>query len=206
LYVPSPFPIPVPFLHSLAKAINSGWRNPIQPIGAKDTGAPYDLLEGVQDSPITNYTEIGAWAPLSDKRILTDPRCRLMLHINWKAQTLPIILGGLPSKSNIPPGHSEEEYYDLPQPSEEKIREVNPRSKIEEGVYRTPTFLVHGTNDELIPWEQSQGTFESLQREGVESGFVAVQGAPHICDLSTERESEGWKAVERGYEFICRFV
>lgn len=75
------------------------WRHPIQPVGAANRSEEYDVLEAVRDEPITNYSEVGAWEPLSDPRIHTDPRCRIVLHINWKAQTLPVILGGLPSKS-----------------------------------------------------------------------------------------------------------
>lgn len=71
---------------------------PPQPIGAEDRGMKYDVLEAVQDQPITNYGLVGAWEPLSDPRNLTDARCRIVLHINWKAQTLPVITGGLPSK------------------------------------------------------------------------------------------------------------
>ncbi|KAI1382713.1 uncharacterized protein F4822DRAFT_103323 [Hypoxylon trugodes] len=74
------------------------WRRPIQPIGAEDKGEKYDILEAIQEDPISDYCLVGAWEPLSDPRILTDPWCRIVLHINWKAQTLPIILGGLPSK------------------------------------------------------------------------------------------------------------
>ena len=74
------------------------------------------------------------------------------------------------------------------------------------GNYNTPTFLIHGTNDELIPWQQSKGTFDELVMRGIPSGIVLVEGAPHICDLSSEPESEGWKAVVRGYEFLGSFV
>jgi hypothetical protein len=58
------------------------WRHPIQPIDAEDKGYKYDVLEAIQDKPITNYGVVGAWEPLSDPRILTDPRCPVVLHIN----------------------------------------------------------------------------------------------------------------------------
>ena len=78
---------------------DSWWQSPIQPIGAEDVGLQYDVLEAVQDAPVTNYGVVGAWEPLSDPRILTDPRCRIVLHINWKAQTLPVIINGLPNRT-----------------------------------------------------------------------------------------------------------
>jgi len=38
--------------------------------------------------------------------------------------------------------------------------------------------------------------------KGVSSGLAIVEGAPHICDLSSNAESEGWKAVVKGYNFL----
>ena len=115
-------------------------------------------------------------------------------------------MGGLPSKSKVPSSAKTSDYHKLPQPSEEVIIKCSPRAQIVRENYSTPTFLVHGTNDELIPWQQSKGTFDELVKRGIPSGIVLVEGAPHICDLSSEPESEGWKAVVRGYEFLGSFV
>ncbi|KAF2275385.1 putative polyketide synthase [Westerdykella ornata] len=179
------------------------WTHPIQPVGAEDKGDEYDVLDAIQNGPITNYGVVGAWAPLSDSRISTDPRCRIVLHINWKAQTLPIIAGGLPSKKEAVPGVN---YNALPQPSKEQIQRISPRAQIGRGNYKTPTFIIHGTCDELIPWQQSQGTYEALVEQGVDAELVLVEGAPHITDLSSDPDSEGWKAVLRGYDFIEGYV
>lgn len=94
----------------------------------------------------------------------------------------------------------------LPQPTLEEIIACSPLAQIVRGNYQTPTFIIHGTNDDLIPWEQSQGTFDALLNEGVEAGLVLVEGAPHICDLSSNPASEGWKAVLKGYEFLTSHV
>ncbi|CZR52558.1 related to polyketide synthase [Phialocephala subalpina] len=183
------------------------WKHPITPEGAKDTGEDYDLFEAIQDEPVTNYGAIGAWAPMTDPRIRSDPRARLVLHINWKAQTIPLIIGGLPSKSKILSSSSNpRDYYNLPQPSSDKVIPCSPIAQIRNGNYKTPTFFVHGTNDELIPWQQTKRTFEELKGKGVQTELVLVKGAPHVCDLSSEAESEGWKAVVRGYEFLYSFV
>lgn len=182
------------------------WQNPIQPIGAADKGLEYDVLEAIQDEPITNYGIVGAWEPLSDPRILTDPRCRIVLHINWKAQTLPVIISGLTSRCKANAEDPAKDWNSLPQPSLDEIKRVSPRAQITAGNYQTPTFLVHGTADDLIPWEQSQGTYETLLEKGVVSGLALVPDAPHICDLSTDVESDGWKAVVKGYEFLARYV
>ena len=148
---------------------------------------------------------MGAWAPLSDPRIRTDPRCRIVLHINWKAQTLPIIIGGLPNKKKLTDSEIQK-WYGIPQPAIEKIVSVSPLAQIVQGNYHTPTFLIHGTEDDLIPWQQSQRTYNALVEHGVIAGLELVQGAPHICDLSSDPEAEGWKAALKGYDFISSFV
>ncbi|ORY67214.1 uncharacterized protein BCR38DRAFT_509936 [Pseudomassariella vexata] len=183
------------------------WRCPIQPVGAEDRGIKYDVLEAVQDEPITNYGVLGAWEPLSDPHILTDPRCRIVLHINWKAQTLPVILGGLVSRKKAAAQSSDVKDWNLlPQPTLDQIRAASPLAQIRQANYQTPTFLIHGTADDLIPWQQSRGTYEAMVNRGIAAGLALVEGAPHICDLSSDPESEGWKAALRGYDFISSYV
>ncbi|KAE9372419.1 BcPKS19, polyketide synthase [Stipitochalara longipes BDJ] len=183
------------------------WTTPIQPRGAEDSGEEYDLLEGVHDSPITSYDEVGAWELFGDPRVQTDSRFRLILHINWKAQTLPVIIGGLPSKSVLASKHKTiTDILHQPQPAKDKLQQCSPRAQIQKGNYRTPTFFIHGTDDELIPWQMTQGTYEVLRNSGVVSGMELVKDVGHICDLSSEPESEGWKATVKGYEFLFSFV
>lgn len=182
------------------------WRHPIQPIGAEDSGAEYDVLEAIRDEPITKYGVVGAWEPLSDPRILTDPRCRIVLHINWKAQTLPVIINGLPSRNKADKMSDVRDWNDLPQPGVDRIVAVSPLAQIRRGNYRTPTFLVHGTADDLIPWQQSRETYEAMLERDIPAQLALVEGAPHICDLSSDPDSEGWKAAIRGYDFLCSYV
>ncbi|TGJ87742.1 hypothetical protein E0Z10_g1069 [Xylaria hypoxylon] len=182
------------------------WRQPIQPIGAENKGYEYDVLEAVRDEPISNYGVVGAWEPLSDPRILTDPRCRIVLHINWKAQTLPVIIGGLPSRKGASQNPDIKDWNALPQPRLDQIVAVSPLAQIRRGNYRTPTFLIHGTADDLIPWEQSRGTYEAMVERNITAQLALIEGAPHICDLSSDPDSEGWKAAIRGYEFLSSYV
>ncbi|KAK9775631.1 hypothetical protein SCAR479_07738 [Seiridium cardinale] len=183
------------------------WQHPIEPNGAPYTGQQYDLLEGVQEQPITNYEMVGAWEePLSDPSSHNDPRTRIVLHINWKAQTLPIILGGLPSRKKATAEHPPIDWNALPQPKLETIRPASPRAHIHQGTYSVPTFFIHGTADDLIPWQQSHGTYHAMKDNGIETDLVLIEGAPHICDLSSDPKSEGWKAVLKGYDFICSYV
>nr|APX43976.1 polyketide synthase [Pestalotiopsis microspora] len=184
------------------------WRNPIQPNGAAYQGQEYNVLDGVQDRPLTNYDMVGAWEePISDPQSWHDARCRIVLHINWKAQTLPVILQGLPSQKkadaeSASASSEEKDWGSLPQPPLDLIRAASPRAHMRQGDYKVPTFFVHGTSDDLIPWQQSRGTYQTLADQGVATDLVLLNDAPHICDLSSDPRSDGWKAVLKGYDFI----
>ena len=128
-----------------------------------------------------------------------------MLHINWKVQTLPVIVRGLPSKKKAA-GSKVRDWGALPQPGLDEIIPISPLAQIVRGNYKTPTFLIHGTNDDLIPWQQSKETYDALIDQGVTAGLALVEGAPHICDLSSDPESEGWRAALKGYDFLDCYV
>ena len=180
------------------------WQNPIQPNGAPYTGQQYNLLEGVREAPITSYDMVGAWEePIADPRSQNDPRCRIVLHINWKAQTLPVIMNGLPSMKKADPNV---DYTALPQPPLNVIMAHSPRAHVREGTYTVPTFFIHGTADDLIPWQQSQGTYQTMVQKGIETELVLLENGPHICDTSSDPKSDGWKATVKGYNFITSHV
>ena len=127
--------------------------------------------------------------------------------MNWKAQTLPVLLSGLQpivteDKRN-PVSHDQTA---LPRPSTQEIVRCSPLAQVKRGVYTIPTFLVHGTADELIPWQQSQRMWQELTNRGVTAHLELVPGRPHICDTSADLESPDWRAVVRGYEFLARAV
>jgi dipeptidyl aminopeptidase/acylaminoacyl peptidase len=125
--------------------------------------------------------------------------------MNWKAQTLPVILKGLPPATNaVEDDKSTIDWTALPQPSAIEIERCSALAQVKRGNYTTPTFLVHGTADELIPWQQSHRTWRALADRGIEAGLALVEGAPHICDTSHDPESADWKAVLQGYDFLAQ--
>lgn len=92
-------------------------------------------------------------------------------------------------------------------PSPDEIARISPYAHIVSSHYTTPTFLIHGTEDDLIPWQQSQKTFEALKERGVETGIEVLKGAGHLFDLTRDQGGdEGVRAVERAIEFLKRFV
>ena len=131
----------------------------------------------------------------------SDARSRLVLHMSWKAQTVPILLNGLPSKHQL--GHAGVCALDqLEEPPRDDVIQISPRAQVSRGNYHTPTYLIHGSADDLVPWQQSQGTYEALIQWGIPAGISLVEGAVHLFDLYRDPEGKSWAAVERGYKFL----
>ncbi|KAL4987377.1 hypothetical protein BDW68DRAFT_188060 [Aspergillus falconensis] len=173
----------------------------------------YNLLEGVQKRPITAYnippssrsssktggTPAGGWmAP-------DDPRSRIVLHMNWKGQCLPVLLRGLPHSDSVSSDEAEQ-LMSQPQPNIEEIQRVSPYAQIQKGVYRTPTFVIHGTEDDLIPYQQSVRTVQALKDKGIRAEVSAPQGKVHLFDMFKDVDGSSWEVVKRGYDFLKEMV
>lgn len=184
------------------------WTQPNIPRGAEPTPSEADppdgsrvFSEGTYDKPITAYNvppttrSIGGWLAPS------DARSRIALHMNRNAQTLPVLLHG-PALVTHPTDNIAVE------PTQEQIAAVSPLAQIRRGEYRTPTFIVHGTRDDLIPWQQSQRAHVALVEAGVEAGLRVVEGAVHLFDVypGFERDKGAAGAVRDGFEFLSRWV
>lgn len=145
----------------------------------------------------------------------SDPRSRIILHMNWRGQTLPVLMNGLPCKdttkssittTNTTEGETNKRFSSLPQPSAEQILQISPYAQIIAGNSRSPTYLVHGTEDDLIPWRQSQRTYDALVAAGVSAGISILQGEPHLFDLFSDGDGKKWEAVVKGYDFLFGHV
>lgn len=135
---------------------------------------------------------------------LDDTRWRFVLHMNWRAQFLPILLNGLPSRSQLVAGErSHKNYYNQPMPPKEEIISISPYSQILHGKYKTPTFLIHGTADDMIPWQQSQRVIDALQKRGVEADIAVLDGAVHLFDTFSD---SGWDEIQRGYAWLAKQI
>ena len=105
-------------------------QNPIPP-----SGAGYDhLYEGLHDKPVVGYSPAASKRALGGWISLDDPRSRIILHLNWEGHSA--------SKCVTKP----------PNPSMEQIQSISPLAHIRAGSYKTPTFLIHGTRDDVVPW------------------------------------------------------
>ncbi len=156
----------------------------------------------------TKVVKIASYYPSVNKNAggmlmsLKDPRWRFVLHMNWKAQTVPFLLGRIPSKSKVV-DIDVSPWDKLDQPPSERVAAISPYAQILRGNYRTPTYLIHGTADDLIPLEQSQRCHEALVSQGVSAGLYVLEGAEHLFDTFSPM---GWEAIQAGYDFLFRHV
>ncbi|KAJ5675962.1 hypothetical protein N7462_008859 [Penicillium macrosclerotiorum] len=182
------------------------WRKPIYPdVSLSPPDVDYDLLEGVLEEPITSYfPESNLHAP-AGAMVLSDPRWRFVLHMNWKCQTAPVLVNGLPTKRDVRQ-EDQKTYYSLPQPSSDRIEAISPFAQIINGTYRSPTYFVHGTADDLIPVEQSEKACQALLERNIASGLFKLEGADHLFDFFKDHLEGALEAVNAGYHWLFEHV
>ncbi|RCI12619.1 hypothetical protein L249_0310 [Ophiocordyceps polyrhachis-furcata BCC 54312] len=174
------------------------WRRPNRPFGQEPMPPPpgegyHHLYAGLYDEPIVGYSPAASLRAMGGWMSLDDDRCRILLHMNWQGKTLPVLINGLErtgSKCVTSPSA----------PSVQQVRDVSPLAQIRAGRYKTPTFLIHGSRDDLVPWQASQRTYDALREMGVAAGFEVVEGGLHLFDvfLSSKRDAGCVEAIERG--------
>ncbi|KAL8662082.1 MAG: hypothetical protein Q9202_005056 [Teloschistes flavicans] len=186
------------------------WTRPNVPRGSekKRARAPYNVLEGVKEFPITAYNPPASARALGGWMAPEDPRSRICLHMNWNGQALPILLNGLKPRQVSGYNKTDAEVVDVRSPTKEQVVAVSPLAQIRKGTYRTPTFIVHGTRDDLIPWEQAQRTYDGMVERGVEAELRIVEGGIHLFDTAKDyrRDDKAAEAVDDGYRFLLRCV
>ncbi|KAL4961544.1 uncharacterized protein BDV14DRAFT_203730 [Aspergillus stella-maris] len=188
------------------------WQSPNYPnkSESESQNQDYDLLEGVHDTPITAYNVPPSKRATGGWMCPSDPRSRIILHMNWRGQMVAVLANGLPSKTTAQKqnlsGDEIKSLAHLPQPSREQIVQFSPLAHIVKGEIRSPTYLVHGTEDDLIPWEQSQRTYEALVSAGVDAGISVLQGQPHLFDLFSDGDGRKWEKILEAFEFVFRHL
>ena len=196
--------------------------------GPADSERPYDLWEVVRDSVITGYNVAGSRAP-GGWMSTTNARARIPLHMCWSAQSLPILLGAMTLKKKAQrkrdflieqcatdPGAStqtpllppHDSHSHLPQPPAAQVAAISPFAYISAGIYHSPTYFIHGTEDEFVPWAQTQGTYDVLVRRGVPAGISIVNGGGHMFEMLglPKNDERVWGAVLDGYKFLLERI
>ncbi|KAJ0108719.1 beta-ketoacyl synthase domain-containing protein [Diaporthe amygdali] len=183
------------------------WMLPNIPEGAAGStvqSTEFDLddevwTSGVFDAPITRYNVSPTKKALGGWLAPSDPRSRLALFMNCRGRSLHVLLNGLDKKARKEPA----------EPTQKDIVAVSPLAQVRAGTYKTPTFILHPREDDLIPWQQAERTWQALQDMQVDSELRIVEGVPHLFDLAglhRVRNEDARRAMVEGYEFLCRHV
>jgi acetyl esterase/lipase len=123
-----------------------------------------------------------------------DPRSELVLSLLKEGNGLPLLLNGISNP---------EDYKRLPDPR--LVKAISPMAQIQDGRYKTPTYIVHGTMDEVVPYDSAVKFVEALRHHGVDCGFLTVEGVKHIHDLDLKPGTVSWEAqVAPAYEFLLK--
>ncbi|KAF2964213.1 hypothetical protein GQX73_g9357 [Xylaria multiplex] len=165
----------------------------------------FDILESVRHAPITAYNPPRELVAAGGWMTPKDARSRLVLHMNWRGQTLPVLFNGLPPSETVLETERSE-FARMEQPPKENIIKASPYSQIVRGNYKSPTYIVFGMKDDLIPWQQAQQTADALKEAGVESGITLVPDQPHLFDMFRDPDGKRWEAVLDGYRFLLNRI
>jgi acetyl esterase/lipase len=65
-----------------------------------------------------------------------------------------------------------------------------------------PTFIVHGTEDVMVPIGLSRDLYLELERHGVECGMEEIPGEGHTFAAKMQVGSRTWELQRRGFDFL----
>ncbi|KAL9092262.1 MAG: hypothetical protein Q9165_004436 [Trypethelium subeluteriae] len=158
------------------------------------------IISALPASPITSYeaarndsTNLGWIQP-------GDPRSELVLSLFKEGTGLPLLLNGLPSITASGSACFEK-------PSAEQIASINPISQLRSGNYSTPTFIIHGTDDEIAPFTAAEQFLAALKAKNVMCGLLKIEGGKHTHDLTLKPGMKEWEQhVAPGYRFLSEIV
>ncbi|KAK4194359.1 hypothetical protein QBC40DRAFT_238747 [Triangularia verruculosa] len=150
------------------------------------------------DRPITAYNPPASAKAVGGWMSVQDPRSKLALYMNHQGKTLEVLLHGVAAVNRGRPV------------SEEEVSAVSPLAQVRRGQYKTPTFIIHPRQDDLIPWQQAERMYEALTRHGVDTELRIVdEGAKHLFDIGERwqtRYKEGSKAMHEGFQFLVSYA
>jgi acetyl esterase/lipase len=171
------------------------WSRPNFPFGKQIVPpADVDIRAGMTDTAITAYNPPRSSKALGGWMSTSDPRSQIALHMNWTGQTIPVLLNG----SKITRG------VELPRPTKDEIARICPTSQASAGNYCSPTLIIHGSLDDLIPIQQVKHTCKVMRANGVEIELRELEGSIHLFDIAPVYgdRSDEVKAVTDGIQFL----
>lgn len=155
------------------------------------------MVTNVLNPKVPNYDTVGGDRTRLGWIRPGDPRSELVLALFKEGIGLPLLLNGLPDS----PKTTLSEWLAPPSPTD--VAAISPLSQLRRGAYNTPTFVIHGTDDEVAPFAAAERFVTALKERQIRHGFLPIQGARHIHDLTAKPGTREWEEqVAPGYQFL----
>lgn len=117
--------------------------------------------------------------------------------MNWQRQTVSFLLRG--------PSYNPSDTTTYPTKAE--IEPISPYAQIIGGAFRTPTFLLHGDADKLVPCPDAVRTVEALKERGIKAEIEVVEGAGHLFDTVPQPAGVVFEpSVTRGFAWLREVI
>lgn len=121
-----------------------------------------------------------------------DPRSELILNLFSNGNGLSLLLNGFTGSTGR-----------LEPPTAAQIQSLSPLAQLRRGSYSTPTFIIHGEEDEVVPYHMSVTFVEEMKAKGLDAEVLVVPRQRHIFDLALKPGDAHWeKWIEPGYQFL----
>lgn len=125
-----------------------------------------------------------------------DPRSELVLALVKEKNGVALLLDGIPTDGDT-----------LGVPEPERVAAISPLAQVQRGSYHTPTFVIIGDEDEIVPFHTSVEFVNALDKQGIKNGFIPVPGQRHIYDLALSPGMAKWDDwVAPGYKFLFEIL
>jgi acyl transferase domain-containing protein/acetyl esterase/lipase/acyl carrier protein len=137
------------------------------------------ILSSLPAKPITNTTASSDSSELG--WVQGNPRSELLLTLSQQGIALPVLLNGLDSSRSL----------DLTPPSPAHIASISPLARLRAGQYAVPTFIIHGSEDEVAPFPAAERFVAEMRGRGLRCEFLSLQGRRHLFALVTRLTLRG---------------
>ncbi|KAI5917885.1 BcPKS16, polyketide synthase [Camillea tinctor] len=163
------------------------------------------IIEALPSKPVTNSFPSSSTSDMGWVK-QGDPRSELLITMSRQGIALPVLLNGL-SCDDISPQHRT---FHLDPPSHERVASISPFARLRAGQYSVPTFIAHGTIDDVAPFAAAQRFMDEIacNHDGkFPYGFLSLYGARHLFDLELKEGSQEWnEMVAPGYHFLFEIL
>ncbi|RYP07339.1 hypothetical protein DL764_002555 [Monosporascus ibericus] len=164
-----------------------------------------DIVKALPSKPVTNSNFTSEASDLGWVRP-GDPRSELLITMARQGIALPVLFNGLQSSSSAAPSSSpsssasprdNDRTLTLTPPSPGRVASVSPLARLRAGQYAVPTFIIHGTEDEVAPFAAAERFVVEMRRRGVGQGSLLLRGPSYASML--KRLKLGAKYLEIGF-------